>query len=83
MYFGSTHSFISPRCIKNLNLPEHPDVPLTVELATEKKTRTITYAGSIDFKLGEPRLEGILEYLIWGFMMVFWGWIGKRRTKPL
>ncbi len=38
--FGSTHSFLSPRCIRNLNLHEHPDSNLMVELATGKKTRS-------------------------------------------
>ena len=53
--FGSTHLFISPRCIRNLNLHEHPDIPLTVELATGKRTHTITSVGSIDFKFGEAQ----------------------------
>ena len=33
---GSTHSFLSPRCVRNLRLHERPDTTLTVELATEK-----------------------------------------------
>ena len=60
---GSTHSFISPRCIRNLNLPEHPDVPLTVELATGKRMRTVTSVGSIDFKLGEAQTRGNFRVL--------------------
>ena len=54
--FGSTHSFISPRCIRNLNLLEHPAAPLTVELATKNMMRTITYVGSIGFNLGGAQM---------------------------
>ena len=60
---GGTHSFISPRCIKNLNLREHLDVPLTVELATEKRMRIVTSMGSIDFKLGGAQTRGIFRVL--------------------
>ena len=60
---GSTHSFISPRCIRNLNLLEHPDLPLTVELATRKRTRTVTSAGSIEFKLGGAQTRGTFRVL--------------------
>ena len=60
---GSTHSFISPRCIRKLNLLEHPDVPLTVKLATGKRTRTVTFVGSIDFKLGEAQTRGNFRVL--------------------
>ena len=61
--FGSTHSFISPRCIRNLNLHEHLDVPLIVELATGKRTRTVSSVGSIYFKLGESQTRGNFRVL--------------------
>ena len=59
----STHSFISPKCIRNLNLPEHPDLPLTMELATGKRTHTVTSAGNIEFKLGEAQTRGTFRVL--------------------
>lgn len=60
---GSTHSFISPRCIRNLSLPEHPDIPLTMEVAIKKRTRTVTSVGSITFKLGEAQTRGNFRVL--------------------
>ena len=60
---GSIHSFISPRCIRNLNLHEHPDVPLTVELASGKRTHTSSSMGSINFKLGEAQAKGNFRVL--------------------
>ena len=46
---GSTHSFLSPRCIRTLNLHEYPDSSLIIELATGKKTRSLTTIGNLDF----------------------------------
>ena len=74
---GSTHSFISPRCIRNLNLHEHLDVPLTVELATGKRTRIQLLLWGVSISNWEkPRREEILEYLTWEFTMEFLEWIG-------
>ena len=39
---GSTHSFLSPRSVRNLRLHECPDSSLTVELATGKRTKSLT-----------------------------------------
>ena len=83
--FESTHSFISPRCIKNLNLPEHPDVPLTVELATKKKTRTITCVWSIDFKLGGAQTKGNFRVLNFGVYVSILGmvWLFQENKATL
>ena len=52
IYSSSTHSFISPKCIRNLKLHEHSSSPLTIELATTKRTRTCTSIGELKFTLG-------------------------------
>ena len=48
---GSTHSFLSPRCVRNLSLHEYPDSTLTVELATDKKTQVPDYYRNPQFLL--------------------------------
>ena len=50
---GSTHSFISPKCIRTLNLPEVKAKTLSVELATGKMTRSTTSVGELNFKLND------------------------------
>ena len=49
----STHSFISPKCIRTLNLLELKAKTLSVELATGKMTRSTTFVGELNFKLND------------------------------
>ena len=48
---GSTHSFISPRCICSLKLPEISAPHMSVKLATGKITQSITSVGTMHFNL--------------------------------
>ena len=53
----STHSFISPRCIRNLNLPEQQASHMNVELATGKITKSTTTMGKLKFLLNnQPKI---------------------------
>ena len=52
---GSTHSFISPRCICTLQLPEVKVKTLSVELATGNRAKSTTSVGDFSFSLnGQP-----------------------------
>ena len=50
---GSTHSFISPKCIRNLNLPEQHAPHVSVELAIGKITKSTTTMGELKFLLND------------------------------
>ena len=53
--FGSTHSFISPRCICTLQLPEVKVKTLSVELAIGIRAKSTTSVGDFSFSLnGQP-----------------------------
>ena len=60
---GSTHSFLSPRCVRNLSLHEYPDSTLTVELATGKKTKSLTTTGTLNFCLGSENTSAHFRVL--------------------
>ena len=60
---GSTHSFISPKCLRQLNLPEHPVSSLTVELATGKRIKSATSIGNLNFKLGDKPTSSTFRVL--------------------
>ena len=47
------NSFISPKCLRQLKLPEHPVSSLTVELATGKRIKSATSIGTLHFNLGD------------------------------
>ncbi|MCO5608798.1 hypothetical protein L7F22_063015 [Adiantum nelumboides] len=49
---GSTHSFLSPRCMRKLRLNQYPANRLVVELANGKEVLSQHTAGQIDFELG-------------------------------
>ncbi|MCO5570694.1 hypothetical protein L7F22_024421 [Adiantum nelumboides] len=49
---GSTHSFLSPRCMRKLKLNQYPANRLVVELANGKEVLSQHTAGQIDFELG-------------------------------
>ena len=53
--YDSTHSFISTRCIGNVNLREHLSSPFIIELATRKHTKTCTLIREREFSLGEAK----------------------------
>ena len=48
---GSTHSFLSPKCIHNLSLDQQPSRRLTVELASGKEVVTRSAVGNLEFNL--------------------------------
>ena len=50
---GSTHSFLSPKCIRNLVLEQQPSRKLTVELASGKEVVTRLAVGNLDFHLDD------------------------------
>ncbi|MCO5575329.1 hypothetical protein L7F22_029129 [Adiantum nelumboides] len=49
---GSTYSFLSPRCMRKLQLNQYPANRLVVELANGKEVLSQGTAGQIDFELG-------------------------------
>ncbi|MCO5577039.1 hypothetical protein L7F22_030861 [Adiantum nelumboides] len=49
---GSTHSFLSPRCMRKLKLNQYPANRLVVELANGKEVLSQHTVGQIDFELG-------------------------------
>ncbi|MCO5548937.1 hypothetical protein L7F22_002401 [Adiantum nelumboides] len=49
---GSTHSFLSPKCMKKLKLNQYPANKLVVKLANGKEVLSQHTAGQIDFELG-------------------------------
>ena len=49
--FGSTHSLISPKCLRNLEMLEQSSLPLTMELAMGKHTKICTSIGELKFTL--------------------------------
>ena len=49
---GATHSFISPACVRKLNLSTHKDSKLSVKLATGKATQSTTSVNNLQFSLG-------------------------------
>ena len=49
---GSTHSFVSPKCVRNLELSRKPNTSFTVKIATGKRTKSLTTVGDLKFKLG-------------------------------
>ncbi|MCO5586894.1 hypothetical protein L7F22_040839 [Adiantum nelumboides] len=49
---GSTHSFLSPICMRKLKLNQYPANRLVVELANGKEILSQHTAGQIDFELG-------------------------------
>ena len=60
---GSTHSFISPKCLRKLKLPEHPVSSLTVELATGKRIKSATSIGTLHFQLGDKQTSSTFRVL--------------------
>ena len=49
---GSTHSFLSPKCLRRLKLNQYPVNPMTVEMANGKEVISCTAIGSLEFELG-------------------------------
>ena len=65
----STHSFISPKCIWTLNLPEVKAKALSGELTKGKITRSITSVGDLSFSLNDQPTSANLGFCLWEFMM--------------
>ena len=57
---GSTHSFLSPRCLRKLKLNQYPIKPMTVELANGKEVISRHTVGTVDFELGGKNHVSIL-----------------------
>ena len=49
---GSTHLFLSPKCLRKLGLNQYPTNTMTVELANGKEVLSRHTVGTIDFELG-------------------------------
>ena len=49
---GSTHSFLSPKCLRKLKLNQYPVRAMTVELANGKEVLSNHAVGTINFELG-------------------------------
>ena len=49
---GSTHSYLSPRCLRKLRLNQYISKPMTVELANGKEVISWHTVGTVDFELG-------------------------------
>ena len=49
---GSTHSFLSPKCLRKLGLNQYPTNSMTVELANGKEILSKHTVGTIEFELG-------------------------------
>ena len=49
---GSTHSFLSPKCLRKLKLNQFPTKPMTVELANGKEVLSNQTVGTLEFDLG-------------------------------
>ena len=61
--FGSTHSFISPKCICNISLEQKPSKKLTIELASGKEVVTCSAIGSLDFLLDTYPTKGYFHVM--------------------
>ena len=49
---GSTHSFLSPKCLRKLRLDQYPIKPMTIELADGNKVVSKHTVGTLEFELG-------------------------------
>ena len=55
---SSTHSFLSPKCIRNLSLEQQPSKKLTIELAIGKEVVTCIVIGALEFLLDTHPTKG-------------------------
>ena len=60
---GSTHSFLSPKCIRNLSLEQQPSKKLTIELASGKELVTRLALGDLEFLLDNHPTKGYFHVM--------------------
>lgn len=58
---GSTHSYLSPRCLRKLKLDQYQINPMKVELANGKEVISWHMVGTVDFEIGKNQRQPSLE----------------------
>ena len=59
----STHSFLSPKCIRNLSLEQRPSKKLTIELASGKEVVTHLAVENPEFLLDNHPIKGYFRVM--------------------
>ncbi|MCO5611003.1 hypothetical protein L7F22_065251 [Adiantum nelumboides] len=63
---GSTHSFLSPKCLRKLQLNQQSDKPMLVELANGKTVISRHSVRTLEFELGEHSTSAFFRTLLVG-----------------
>ena len=80
---GSTHSFLSPRCLRKLKLDQLNTRPMTVEMANGKEVLSRTAVGYLSFELGGSSTSAYFRVLPVGVYDGILGmdWLRSRRAN--